>query len=133
MRRTRPQDYLCAIEQLCKLREGQRASTGDVARLLGVSKGTASTTLKQLASEGLVEHLPYEGVSLTAGGRVRAGRAVRRQRLLQLFLSRALGIPWDAMAEDAKRLELTASDQLIEKIEASLAYPRFDARGEPVS
>jgi DtxR family Mn-dependent transcriptional regulator len=122
VRRTRVEDYLAAIQQICDQTERDRATTGHVARLLEVSKGTASSSLKQLAEDGLIDHVPYDGVSLTAEGRALAQRTVKRRRLMRLFLTSSLG-PWDAVEEEAARREFAASDELMERIDNILGRP----------
>jgi DtxR family Mn-dependent transcriptional regulator len=101
--------------------------------VLKVSKGTASSSLKQLAEAGLVEHLPYEGVSLTVVGARQAARAGRRRLLLQLYLMTTLGMNWEAADEEARRLDAAASDELIERIDHKLAHPGENPNGESIS
>lgn len=132
VRRTRVEDYLGAVEQICEERGLERASTGSVAELLGVAKGTASSTLQQLANDGLVDHLAYEGVCLTDQGRQRARLVLRRRRLLELFLSKTLGAAWENVTDEAWRLEPAASEQLIELVDTFLNRPSFDPHGDPI-
>ncbi len=131
MLRTRIEDYLTAIEQLCVESAVARAKSGAIARLLGISNGTASSMLKQLANRGLVVHRPYEGVSLTEQGRSRSRHFLRRCRLLELFLSKTLGVPWESVADEARQWEPAISDPLLEKIDEFLSRPRFDPHGDP--
>lgn len=118
MRPTRVEDYLTAIAQLCEAERLPRASTGAIAGRLGVAKGTASSALKQLADEGLVERLAYEGVTLTERGRERAERAARRRGALAEFLQQTLALGPDEAAEEAARWEPVASERLVERIAA---------------
>ena len=132
IRRTRREDYLAAIESVCEATESLRASTGAIAEQVGVSKGTVSSVLKELADDQLVDLVPYEGAKLTEQGRRLARRIVRRYRLLELFLSQTLSVDWDVVADDAWRLEPGASEELIERIDAFLKQPAYDPRGEPI-
>jgi hypothetical protein len=50
------------------VRRGLVVSTGALAEALGVTPGTITTMVKSLASRGLVEHQPREGVRLTREG-----------------------------------------------------------------
>ncbi|NOY42906.1 MAG: metal-dependent transcriptional regulator [Planctomycetes bacterium] len=131
-RRTRIEDYLIAVEQICVEGDSERATTGPIARLLGISNGTASSMLKQLAENSLLDHLPYEGVRLTNAGKQRARRVLRRQRLIELFLVRTLSIAWKSLADEAWELEPATSEQLIKMIDAFLDYPEFDPLGNPI-
>ena len=132
IRRTRIEDYLIAVEQIRAEGDSERASTGPIARLLGISNGTASSMLKQLAENGLVDHLPYHGVSLTEQGQCRARRVLRRHRLIELFLSRTLNVAWGSVADEAWRLEPSASERLIGMINEFLDRPEFDPYGDPI-
>lgn len=60
IRRTRIDDDLIAIGEVCTASADKRATTGSIADRLGVGNGIASGMLKQLADDGLVDHLPYE-------------------------------------------------------------------------
>lgn len=117
IRRTRTEDYLTAVERICEEGDLGRASTGAIARLLGVRDGTTSSMLKRLAESGLVDHLPYEGASLTDTGQIRARRVLRRRRLIELFLSKTLGVAWESVADEGWRLEPAPSEQLIGMID----------------
>jgi DtxR family Mn-dependent transcriptional regulator len=68
-------------------------SMGDLAGALAVVPGTATTMVKALADEGLVEHQPRQGVRLTAEGRRVALNVLRKHRLVETFLDALLGHP----------------------------------------
>src|SRR3954467_4557053 len=60
-------------------------SMGALATALAVVPGTATTMVKALADEGLVEHQPRQGVRLTGDGRRMALNVLRKHRLLEKF------------------------------------------------
>jgi len=132
VRRTRREDYLAAVESVCEESGLERAGTGAIAKRVGVSKGTVSNVLRELNDGGLVDLVPYQGAKLTESGRRCASRIVRRYRLLELFLSRTLGVGWDAVASEAWHLEPGASDELIKRIDSFLENPKFDLHGDPI-
>ncbi|MBI3462227.1 MAG: metal-dependent transcriptional regulator [Planctomycetes bacterium] len=132
MRKNRPEDYLKTIYQICEQSRQAVATTSVVARRMGVSDGTASSTIRQLAGAGLVVHRPYEGAQLTEEGLRLALRVLRRQRLLESFLARTLNIPWDKVGAEAERLETSASDELIRRIDLHLGFPDSDPHGDPI-
>lgn len=131
-RRTRVEDYLAAIDQICEESGLNRASTGAIARTIGVSKGTVSSVLKELAQNGLVDHVPYEGAILSDTGQKQARLVIRRSRLIELFLSKTLGVNWETVADEAWCLEPVTSDNLIELMNAFLGHPEFDPHGDPI-
>src|SRR5690348_17530435 len=68
------EDYLKAIYHLSA--QGGFATTSDIAALLTVAPPSVSGMVKRLSETGLIEHVPYRGVQLTAQGR----RAALRMR-----------------------------------------------------
>ena len=66
---------------------------GEVAQRLGVTPATATSMLKRLADLGLVDYVPYKGVSLTPAGEKVALEVIRHHRLIEAYLSEALGMP----------------------------------------
>lgn len=127
----RSQDYLKAIWTVAE-HTGHPAPVGELAARVGQKTTTASEAIRRLAVKGLVEHRPYQGVSLTAEGTRLALAMVRRHRLLETFLVQVLGYTWDEVHEDAELLEHSASDRFIERIDAHLGHPRRDPHGDPI-
>src|SRR5205085_2035048 len=103
-----------------------------LAERLGVTAASASGMVKRLGELGLVEHRPYHGVSLTEPGRRVALEVIRHHRLLELYLVRSLGVPWDRVHEEAEVLEHVLSDELEELIAAKLGDPTVDPHGDPI-
>jgi DtxR family Mn-dependent transcriptional regulator len=88
--------------------------------------------IRRLASQGYLDHVPYKGVQLTALGRQAALRTIRRHRILETYLTRVLGYPWDRVHDEAERLEHAASDELIARMAAALGNPTQDPHGAPI-
>lgn len=120
--------YLIATRRV----EGAPAATGEIAQALAVSPGTVTGMLKTLTEAGLITYTPYEGARLTLGGRGLALKVLRRHRLVELFLSETLQMPWDEVHEEAEHLEHAVSDRLVDRIEAHLGYPAVDPHGDPI-
>jgi DtxR family Mn-dependent transcriptional regulator len=125
------EDYAKAIYAL-ERRGGEAVTTNALAERLGVTAGSASGMVKRLAELGLVKHQPYHGVSLTDDGRRVALEVLRHHRLLELYLAKSLGVPWDRVHEEAEVLEHVLSEDLEELIAASLGNPRRDPHGDPI-
>jgi DtxR family Mn-dependent transcriptional regulator len=124
------EDYAKAIYAL-EQREGS-VSTNSLAERLGVTAGSASGMVKRLGELGLVEHRPYRGVSLTEDGRRVALEVMRHHRLLELYLVKSLGVPWDRVHQEAEVLEHVLSEELEELIAAALGNPTHDPHGDPI-
>lgn len=125
------EDYAKAIYALSKQREGA-VLNGEVASRLGVAPGTATSMLKKLDEIGLVEHVPYKGVTLTAAGQKVALEVIRHHRLIETYLSQALGMPDDMVHAEAEVLEHHISEELEELIAAKLGEPSHDPHGTPI-
>ncbi len=125
------EDYAKAIYAL-ELREGEAVSTNSLAERMGVTPASASGMVKRLGELGLVEHMPYHGVSLTPDGRRVALEVMRHHRLLELYLVQSLGVPWDRVHQEAEVLEHVLSEELEELIAAKLGDPTHDPHGDPI-
>jgi DtxR family Mn-dependent transcriptional regulator len=88
--------------------------------------------VRRLADQGLITHEPYRGVRLTREGRSAALRTLRRHRILECYLTEVLNYPWDRVHDEAERLEHAASEELIERMAATLGDPRHDPHGAPI-
>ena len=124
------EDYIKAIYALEV--EEEKATTKQIAQRLGVKMASVTGMIKHLAAEGYVKHTPYYGVQLSARGEAVALGLIRRHRLIELFLTRTLGLPWDEVHNDAEVLEHVVSDRLVERIYEFLGYPQFDPHGSPI-
>ncbi len=124
------QDY---VKEIYKLETaGSRATTSALAARLGVSPPSVTAMLKKLASLGLVEHERYRGARLTRKGEKVALEVIRHHRLLEQYLSQTLGLPIDALHDEADRLEHALSEELEAHIDRSLGYPTHDPHGDPI-
>lgn len=127
------QDYLKEIYLLQE--DAGRATTQMLAERLGVKPPSVTAMIKRLAEDDggpLVVHRPYHGVELTERGVAVALEMLRHHRLIELFLSELLGVPWDQVHAEAERLEHVLSEDLEERIDAKLGNPRFDPHGDPI-
>ena len=124
------EDYLKAIYRLSP--RGRAASTSEIAQRLELSPASVSGMVKRLSEQGLLEHVPYKGVQLTAEGRRAALRMLRRHRLIEAYLVAFLGYTWDTVHEEAERLEHAVSDTMVERMAAVLGHPTVDPHGDPI-
>jgi DtxR family Mn-dependent transcriptional regulator len=123
------EDYLKTIFLLST--RGEAVTTGALAKELRVSSPSVSAMVKRLADGELVER-GHRTLTLTAAGERAALRVVRRHRLLETFLVRALEMPWDEVHEEAEQLEHALSDRLEARIDAALGHPTHDPHGDPI-
>lgn len=124
------EDYLKAIYRLSG--QGGFAATSDIAQLLDIAPPSVSGMVKRLSEAGLIEHVPYRGVQLTAQGRRAALAMLRRHRVLEVYLVERLGYDWDSVHDEAEHLEHAVSDELIERMARALGDPSYDPHGAPI-
>lgn len=125
------EDYAKAIYALTLGRDGP-ALTGEVAERLGVTPATATSMLQKLGGLGLVDYVPYRGASLTPAGEKVALEVIRHHRLIEAYLSEALGMPDDQVHAEAEVLEHHISEELERLIAAKLGEPSHDPHGTPI-
>ena len=124
------EDYLKAIFALTTEDAGLRSAV--LASHLGVSAPTVSAMLRRLEVNGLVRRSQARPIELTDHGRRHALGVVRRHRLLELFLTEVLAVPWDEVHDEAEILEHAISPRLEERIDALLGHPTHDPHGDPI-
>jgi DtxR family Mn-dependent transcriptional regulator len=105
---------------------------GQLASVMNVVPGTATSMVKALADSGLVEYTPRNGVRLTRGGEQLALHVLRRHRLLELFLVKVLGLDWSEVHSEAEELEHAVSDRVLERMDEYLGHPSVDPHGDPI-
>jgi DtxR family Mn-dependent transcriptional regulator len=76
--------------------------------------------------------MPYRGVQLTGSGERVALEVLRHHRLLELYLARSLGVPWDRVHDEAEVLEHVLSEELEAVIADKLGHPTHDPHGDPI-
>lgn len=124
------EDYLKAVYKL--QRSESPVSTTALAGKLHRSAASVTNMVKSLADQGLLEHVPYHGVSLTEAGELSALLIIRRHRVIELYLIEKLGYSWDTVHAEAERLEHAVSDELVDRMAAALGDPDFDPHGAPI-
>ena len=131
------EDYLKAIFEIetATTPDPERASaagTNEIAQALGIAPASVTGMLRRLAELGLISYERYRGVRLSDSGRKAALRTIRRHRVIEAYLTKALGYPWDRVHEEAERLEHAASDDLIDRMAAAIGEPATDPHGAPI-
>lgn len=125
-------DYLKALYTL-EL-QGEPASTNALAAYLEVRQASVTNMLQRLAVEepALVDYTKHYGARLTPAGRLVALRLVRRHRLVESFLERFMGYPWEAVHDEAEELEHVISQRFEDRLADLLGEPSFDPHGDPI-
>lgn len=124
------QDYLKAIYSL--RHENERATTNALAARLNVTAASVTGMLKKLAELRLVLYEPYQGATLTPAGEKIALEVIRHHRLIELYLTEAMGYSWDQVHAEADRLEHAISEEFEDRISTLLGHPTVDPHGDPI-
>jgi DtxR family Mn-dependent transcriptional regulator len=124
------QDYLKAIHSLDGAE--QMVSPLAIAARLQVRAPSVTGMLKRLADGGWIDYEPGCGARLTPRGIAEARRVIRRHRLVELLLTRVLGLDWSEVDAEAEALEHAISPRLEQAIAAHLGEPLEDPHGHPI-
>ena len=124
------EDYLKAIYAIG--RGTGAAATNEIAQRLDLAPASVSGMVRRLADQGLLAYERYRGVKLTESGRLAALRTLRRHRVIEAYLAEALNYPWDRVHAEAERLEHAASDELVDRMAATIGEPEVDPHGAPI-
>ena len=124
------QDYLKAIHRL----GGASAVVfpADIAAGLGVKAPSVTGMLKRLGEAGWIDYASGSGAKLTEAGAREALRVIRRHRLIELFLTKVLGLDWSEVDAEAEALEHAISPRLEAAIAEHLGEPLEDPHGHPI-
>jgi DtxR family Mn-dependent transcriptional regulator len=131
---TRTQSVEEYLEAIFKLQRGADPVT--VTRLaaeLGVAPPSVSEMLRRLRGEGLVEESAAAGgIRLTKAGETEGATLVRRHRLSERFLVDYLDMPWDAVHDEACKLEHVLSPEVEARLAEQLGNPRTCPHGHTI-
>ena len=103
-----------------------------VAEMLGVSRASAGEMLKRLERDGLIERGEHKEALLTAAGRKRAERVVRKHRIIERLLTDFMGYTAAEAHVHADELGDTFTDDMVERIDERLGHPERCPHGWPV-
>jgi DtxR family Mn-dependent transcriptional regulator len=126
------ENYLKYMFQLSEVCENNVIKTNDLAYKLNHSAATVTDMLKKLSIKKLVIYKRYYGASLSKTGSTIAIRVLRKHRLWETFLVKNLKFTWDKIHDIAEQLEHIQSDELVDRMDEYLGYPKFDPHGDPI-
>ncbi len=126
------ENYLKAIYKLSELNETEEVSTNEIAQELNTKAASVTDMLKKLADKKLIIYKKYQGVRISAKGEKVAINIIRKHRIWELFLVDKLKFKWDEVHDIAEQLEHIESDELIDRIDEYLGYPKYDPHGDPI-
>ncbi len=125
------ENYLKAILSISLISE-DKVSTNEIAEEINTTPASVSDMIKKLEEKKLIRYEKYKGVKLSKKGKSLAISIIRKHRLWETFLVKKLNFEWSEVHEIAEQLEHIKSNELINRLEKFLKYPKFDPHGEPI-
>lgn len=102
--------------------KGGVVRTTDISEHFHLDPSTITKTVQEMSSTGLIEYVPYRGISLTPQGTEYAEFLVRRHRIIELMLSH-YGLSGQEACDEALKFEGYVSRDVVDKICHSLGHP----------
>jgi DtxR family transcriptional regulator, Mn-dependent transcriptional regulator len=112
--------------------EGEVVRSARLADWLGVSRPTVTIALRRMTRDDMVRLNSRKEIELTARGRDAAAAIVRRHRIMERWLTDALGLDWVVADEEAARLEHAVSDVVEQALWKKLGEPKTCPHGNPI-
>jgi len=122
--------YLEAIYYMWFEKEPLRSAR--LADWLGVSRPTVTVGLRRMTRDGLVRMNGRKEIELTEAGQRAAEAIVRRHRIMERWLTDALGLDWVTADAEAARLEHAVSDVVERRLYEVLGRPATCPHGNPI-
>ncbi len=107
-------------------------TTSALAESMRVAPSTVTDMLKRLSRKGLINYVPYHGITLTPEGQKQAVKAMRRHRITERFLTDMLGFEWHEAHEEALLFESNISDEVERRLFIALNRPKVCPHGYPI-
>jgi DtxR family Mn-dependent transcriptional regulator len=107
-------------------------SLADLAEHLDVSAQAVSRMVQRLRDFGLLVHKPYRGVRLTEEGERVSLPAIRRHRLIEVFLVKVMGYDWSEIHDLADVFEQGVDQTIEDRIDQLTGQPTRCPHGDPI-
>ena len=108
--------------------KGGIVRTMDISDNFHLDPSTITKAIQEMSSTGLIDYVPYRGISLTSKGTEHAEFLVRRHRVIELMLSH-YGLSGHEACDEALKFEGYVSRDVVDKICSSLGHPRVGICG----
>jgi DtxR family Mn-dependent transcriptional regulator len=104
----------------------------NLARAMRVSPPSVSEMVRKLERDGLVTRGPGKRIGLSEEGERIARHVVSRHRLIEAFLVRIMGVPWDEVHEEAEAFEMGVTPALEARMLEMIGEVRTCPHGHPI-
>jgi DtxR family Mn-dependent transcriptional regulator len=104
----------------------------NLSRAMKVSPPSVTEMVNRLTKEGLVRRGPGKRIALTEHGEEVAKHVVQRHRMVEAFLVRVMGVPWDEVHEEAETFEMSVTPRLEARMLEMIGEVRTCPHGHPI-
>ena len=104
----------------------------ELSESVNASLQATSRMVNRMKQLDYLDHEPYRGVRLTREGQRIAMPALRRHRLVEVFLVRVMNFSWDEAHDLSDDFELGINDLLEDRIDELTNHPTRCPHGEPI-
>ncbi|MEL6718261.1 MAG: metal-dependent transcriptional regulator [Bacteroidota bacterium] len=125
------ENYLKAIFKISEA-EGNPVRNKAISEAMETTAASVTDMLRRLKDNGLIYYESRKGVTLTEIGKKIAVTLIRKHRLWEVFLMEKLHFSWDEVHSIAEELEHINSEELVNRLDKFLGYPKFDPHGDPI-
>ncbi len=125
------ENYLKAIFKLSEKSQGS-VSTNAIAHEMNTAAASVTDMIKRLSKQKFIHYERYKGVNLLPKGDAIARKLIRKHRLWEVFLFDKLNFTWDEVHDIAEQLEHIQSEELVDRMDQFLGFPKFDPHGDPI-
>jgi DtxR family Mn-dependent transcriptional regulator len=116
------EDYLEAIYNVIKVKTAARAT--DIAKKLNVANSSVTNALQILVKRGLVNHAPYDIITLTPEGSEIAKQIAWKHEVFRNFFTTVLAIDPDTANKCACSIEHIIPNEVVERFVKYLDFER---------
>jgi DtxR family Mn-dependent transcriptional regulator len=124
------QEYLESLYWLGEA--GIERSPVNLSRAMQVSQPSVTGMLRRLERDGLVRRGPGKQITLTDEGEQVARHVVSRHRLVEAFLVKVMGVPWDEVHEEAQTFEMGVTENLEQRMLLMIGEAKTCPHGHPI-
>ena len=117
------------LKQAFRLQEREELKTSALQKALSIKPAKLQRYLDYLTRK---EYFTKSPLVLTNKGIEEAKRLVRAHRLWETYLSNKMGMDAAHIHEEAERFEHLLSDEMVDRVDATLGYPKLDPHGSPI-
>lgn len=114
------EDYLEAIYEIIEEKQAVRAK--DIALRLDVAASSVTIALRGLAKRDLINHVPYDVITLTPLGKKLAKEVVRKHGILKDFFVKVLAVEEKTADECACKMEHVVPDEVLKRFVEFIKY-----------